>query len=128
MSVLQRQHRIDDHLGRWTKALRWLHDLHVFEDFKTYMVKHKLYDDALRLYRYQEDRVKDIMGLYADHLLRESRYKDAGIGKDLLAVIKEVLTFSGQHMSSFAIMLLPQKPTDLPTCGRSLSLAPTLHY
>ena len=81
MSVLRRQHTIDDHLGRWTKALRRLHDLHAFEDFKIYMVTHKLYDDALRLYRYQEDRVKEIMGLYADHLIRESRYKDAGIGK-----------------------------------------------
>ena len=81
MSVLRRQYTIDNHLGRWTKALKWLHDLNAFEDFKVYVATHKLYDEALRLYRYQEDRVNDIMGLYADHLLQESRYKDAGIGR-----------------------------------------------
>ena len=55
--------------------------MNVFEEFKTYMRKYQLYEDALQMYRYHEDSVKDIMGSYADHLLRESKFKDAGVGK-----------------------------------------------
>ena len=45
-----------------------------------YMAKHNLYEDALYIYRRQEDRIQGLMGLYADHLLKEAKYKEAGIG------------------------------------------------
>lgn len=78
---LHRKHfTIDECLGRHTKALGPLYDLNVFEEFKSYMVKHSLYEAALQLSRYQDNDVKSVMGLYADYLLKESRYKESGIG------------------------------------------------
>ena len=53
----------------------------VFEDFKSYMVKHRLYEWGLELARYQEDDTKSIMQAYADYLLSTSSFKEAGIGE-----------------------------------------------
>ena len=44
------------------------------------MAKHKLYEDALRIYRLREDRIEGLMDLYAEYLLKEAKYKEAGIG------------------------------------------------
>ena len=92
MPIIQRKYTIDDFLRRCSKALRHLHDLDNFEEFKSYTVKHSLYEDALRLCRYAENNLRDIMRLYAHHLLRESRYKESGIGKfNLLSDYAQVL-------------------------------------
>ena len=53
----------------------------MFEEFKSYVGKHTLYEAALQLSRYEEDNFKGIMGLYADYLMKESRYKESGIGE-----------------------------------------------
>ena len=81
MPALRKRYAIDDYLARYGKALGHLHDLNDFEVFKGYMVKHSLYEEALQMNRYQEENLKGIMPLYANYLERESRYREAGIGK-----------------------------------------------
>ena len=51
---------IDDHLGRHAKALGSLVDMgdDMFEEAKVYIVKHALYQQALGLYKYKEDKQK----------------------------------------------------------------------
>lgn len=80
MTPLRRQFSIDNHLKRFGKALKHLHDLNVFEEVKNYVLKHDLYMEALELYRYQTDHLAEIMRLYADHLNHSSNFKEAGIG------------------------------------------------
>ena len=82
MESLRRQFSIDDHLGRFQKALRHLCDLHAFEEIKPYTVKHSLYAEALDFYRYQDDKLKEIMKIYADHLQSSGQFKEAGIGME----------------------------------------------
>ena len=79
MEPLRRKFSIDDHLGRFKKALRHLLDLNSFDELKTYAVKHNLYEMALGFYRYDEDKYTSVMQLYADHLRSTSRFKEAAI-------------------------------------------------
>ena len=72
---------VDDHLKRYNKALRHLHDLKEFQTFKSYTTKHDLYKESLGLYRYQEDNIRELMRLYADYLQLASKYREAGVGK-----------------------------------------------
>ena len=81
MSELRREYAIDDHLGRFEKALGHLYALKVFQELEDYTVKHSLYTHALRLCRYDDENYKGIMCLYAKYLHRILRYEDAGIGK-----------------------------------------------
>ena len=78
---LRRRYTIDDHLGRWPKALQTLYEMKVFEEFKSYMIKHRLYEKGLELARYQEDVTKNVMKAYADFLSSISSFKEAGIGE-----------------------------------------------
>ena len=80
MIPLRRQYSIDNHLGRFKKAMKHLYDLDVFEEVKNYVLKHELYVEALELYRYQVDHLAQIMRLYAEHLHQISNFKEAGIG------------------------------------------------
>ena len=58
MSALRRQFSIDNHLGRYKKALRHLCDIGAFDEVKDYTTKHVLYPEALDFFRYQDDRLK----------------------------------------------------------------------
>ena len=84
MPVLRRQFSIDNHLGRFKKALRHLCELDVFNEVKDYTMKHNLYPEALDFYRYQEDKLREIMRLYADFLLQNGNFKEAGIAYEYL--------------------------------------------
>ena len=77
---LRRRFSIDDGLGRYAKALRHLYELDVFDEFKAYIVRHHLHDEALKIVRYQSEQLEEVMKLYADHLSRSSNFKDAAIG------------------------------------------------
>ena len=85
MSVLRRQYSIDNHLGRFKKALKHLCDLGAFDEIKDYTVKHGLYPEALDFYRYQEDKLREIMRLYADFLLQNGQFKEAGVAYEYLS-------------------------------------------
>ena len=80
MPVLRRQYSIDNHLRRFPKALKHLCELSAFDEVKSYAVKHSLYSEALKFYRYQEEKLKETMRLYADYLQTNGNFKDAGIG------------------------------------------------
>lgn len=84
MSVLRRKYSIDDHLGRFKKALKHLCDLGAFDEVKGYTMKHGLYPEALNFYRYQEDKLREIMRLYADFLLQNGKFKEAGVAYEYL--------------------------------------------
>lgn len=83
MESLRRQFTIDDNLGRRSKALSHLYEMDAFDELKTYAEKHELYSDAIALHKYQQERLKGIMKLYADYLNSRNRFKEAGIGKQL---------------------------------------------
>jgi elongator complex protein 1 len=83
-SDLRRKFIIDDHLSRRTKALGHLHALDVFEELSNYTVKHILYQDALKLYRYDQDRLNQITALYAAHLESTSAFREAGLAYESL--------------------------------------------
>lgn len=78
---LRRKFEIDNYLGRSSKALRHLHSLNAYDELRAYAIKHTLYQDALELYKYQPEQLKDITKIYADYLSEQSQYKDAAIGK-----------------------------------------------
>lgn len=80
MPPLRRQFSIDNHLGRYGKALKNLYQINALEEIKGYLLKHSLYTEALELYRYRPDELSDIMRLYADYLRDNSKPKEAGIG------------------------------------------------
>ena len=84
MSVLRRQFAIDDHLGRYDKALQHLYDLKTIVELKAYTVKHELYSHALELHRYEPESLSEIMHLYAWHLQENAKYKDAGTAFEYL--------------------------------------------
>lgn len=80
LPTLRRRYTIDNHLGRYGKALQHLYDLGVFHEVTLHTQKHSLYVQALDLYRYQEENLKVILRSYAEHLQRASKQKEAGIG------------------------------------------------
>lgn len=84
MSALRRQYSIDNHLGRFKKALRHLCELDAFDEVKDYTIKHDLYPQALDFYRYQEAKLRDITRLYADFLQQTGNFKEAGLAYEYL--------------------------------------------
>lgn len=46
-----------------------------------YAVKHSLYREALELYKYQAEQLREMTRLYADYLYGQSNYQEAAIGK-----------------------------------------------
>ncbi|KAI9754258.1 MAG: DNA repair protein rad52 [Chaenotheca gracillima] len=78
MSQIRRQYSIDHYLGNFSKALRHLHDLDEFEELKIYTIKHGLYEQALQLYKYSQERSNLLMHLYADFLESHAKFNDAG--------------------------------------------------
>ncbi len=84
MSVLRRQYSIDNHLGRFKKALSHLCNLGAFDEVKIYTIQHELYPEALNFYRYQEDHLREIMRLHADFLQQSGKFKEAGVAYEYL--------------------------------------------
>ncbi|KAM3530399.1 hypothetical protein MY4038_004933 [Beauveria bassiana] len=81
---VRRRFEIDDHLDRRSKALAHLQTLDSFDEFCGYTTKHKLYQDALRLYRYDQPRLRAITNLYAAHLEATSSFREAGLAYESL--------------------------------------------
>ncbi|KAK4122928.1 IkappaB kinase complex, IKAP component [Parathielavia appendiculata] len=84
MPMLKRQFTIDDKLEHWEKALDHLKALNNFEDVKNYVVKHKLYQYALGLYRHEEQHHQAITDLFAAYLKSTSQFKEAGLAYESL--------------------------------------------
>ncbi|KAH6996947.1 IKI3 family-domain-containing protein [Ilyonectria destructans] len=84
LSELRRKFEIDDHLARREKALGHLQTLDVFDELVAYTTRHSLYHDALRLYRYDQPRLRILTGAYAEHLEATSAYREAGLAYESL--------------------------------------------
>lgn len=125
MPLLRRQYSIDNHLGRFRKALKHLYDLNDHNEVKSFTVKHVLYADTLDLYRYQEDHLSEIIRLYADNLQKNSCFKEAGIGKFGYSNIFSPLLIDRQPTSIFTTIPLQANPTVLPIFGKNRF--PALH-
>jgi elongator complex protein 1 len=81
---LRRKFEIDDHLDRRTKALNHLQALDAFDELCTYTTKHALYQEALKLYRYDQARLQVLTNLYAEHLESLSAFREAGLAYESL--------------------------------------------
>lgn len=92
MPELRRQYEIDNHLGRVRKALKSLHALHAHDELKLYAIKHTLYSDALELYKYQPELLRDMSQLYADYLYDQSNYKEAAISMPTPLLAQRITT------------------------------------
>ena len=125
MSTLRRKYSIDDYLGRWTKAIGHLYDLDVFEEVQTYVVKHSLYSQAIEMYRYQKERLDAIMRLYANHLQKNARYKDAGIAYEYLrdyTLASESYRLAHMWRESLSCAsFVPLPPVQIQSLARTLS-------
>lgn len=84
MSQLRRQFTIDHDLKKNSKALTHLFALEEFDELKTYMSKHELHSEAIHLYRYQSQRLMELMRICADFLSSRNRFKEAGIAYEYL--------------------------------------------
>lgn len=79
MPNLRQRFAIDNDLKRYRKALTNLHAMDDWDQLRTYVVKHELYGAAMELYRYDTDRLHELMRLHADYLSSRNRYKEAGL-------------------------------------------------
>jgi elongator complex protein 1 len=80
----RRRFEIDNYLGRWAKALKHLHTLNAYDEMRAYVIKHELYKEAIDLFKYQPEQLRDITHIYADFLHDHSKYKEAGIAYESL--------------------------------------------
>lgn len=81
---LRRNFRIDDHLGYHAKALTSLHALAAHEELEAYSIKHALYSQALKLYRYDPDHLKSMTRLHALYLTSQSQHFTSAIASESL--------------------------------------------
>jgi elongator complex protein 1 len=92
LSFHRQRFRIDEHLGRFSKALVHLTSLvkesdekskeegdTVFVELLKFVQSHQLYTPALDLFEEDERRKKMILNVYGDYLANKLRYKDAGL-------------------------------------------------
>ncbi|KAI9371538.1 IKI3 family-domain-containing protein [Aspergillus egyptiacus] len=125
---LRRYFEIDNYLGRWAKALKHLHGLGVHDELREYTVKHVLYKDAIDIYKYQPEQLREITHLYANYLYEESKYKDAGIAYESLSLYTDAYKcYQLAHLwreSLYTAMLVPLPPSDLT--AHATTLATTL--
>ncbi|GAB7355004.1 hypothetical protein MBLNU459_g5613t2 [Dothideomycetes sp. NU459] len=84
MSQLRRQFTIDHDLKKNAKALTHLFALDEFDELKAYMSKHELHKETIHLYRYQAQKLKELMKIYADFLSGHNRFREAGIAYEYL--------------------------------------------
>lgn len=75
---LRRRFEIDDHLARHDKALRALYQVAAFGDVEKYVVKHKLYDQAISLTHESQEHLLAITHLHAKYLQSIAQHSKAG--------------------------------------------------
>ena len=125
MLPLRRQFSIDDILRRHVKALKSLLDLDAFDEVKSYVVKHNLYQQALEHYRYRDDKLQDIMRIYAEHLEQTRRFREAGIAYESLKDHGSACeAFRQAHLwreSLSNASFVPFEPSRLQSLARDLS-------
>lgn len=125
MSVLRRQHFIDNYLGRYDKALQPLYELKVIDEVKAYTEKYKLYAQALELYRYEPEHFDVIMRLNAKYLQKNASYKEAGIAfeyvKDYNLASESYRLAHSWKESLFCARLAELNPSQIQNLARKLA-------
>ncbi|KAI9797802.1 MAG: hypothetical protein M1833_005305 [Piccolia ochrophora] len=79
LPTLDKKFSIDDHLGRYTKALIHMHDIGNFDKFKRYTVKQQLHKEAIEICKYRQEELSEISLLYAEALEKQSQHREAAI-------------------------------------------------
>lgn len=125
---LRRKFTIDDHLNRREKALQHLHALNVFEEVQNYTTKYKLYQTALRLYRYDTERHRILTDLYANYLESQSKNREAGLAYESLNnFVRATACYRAAGATCWRECLFTAQQQDPPMSGDVFSeLATTL--
>ncbi|PYH95176.1 killer toxin sensitivity protein [Aspergillus ellipticus CBS 707.79] len=125
---LRRYYEIDNYLGRTSKAIKHLHALNAHDEIRAYAIKHVLYKDAIDLYKYQPEQLRDLTHLHADYLYDRSQYKDAGIAYESLELYTDAYqSYNLAHLwreSMYCAMMVPLPEADL--AAHATALAATL--
>lgn len=111
----RRSFEIDDHLRRYAKAMKSLHSLEAHQELRAYTTKHTLYSAALELYQYQPEHLQPIMRIFADYLQANSRYRDAAIAYESLALYDlawPAYQLAHQWREALTCAMLAQLPGD----------------
>ncbi|KAI3394287.1 hypothetical protein diail_2934 [Diaporthe ilicicola] len=128
LAELRRKFAIDDHLGRREKALQHLYDLNVFDEVQNYTTKYKLYQTALRLYRYDPERLRTLTDLYANYLESQSKNREAGLAfESLNNFVRATSCYRAAGATCWRECLFTAQQQDPPMSEDSLSeLATTM--
>lgn len=130
MPLLRRQFSIDDYLGRHAKALTHLHEISQdsSEELEIYVVKHKLYQPALTLYRYNTARHASIMALYAAYLESTSQLHAAALAYESLQLYGPAASCYQRAGSTYfrECLYCFAQQSPVPTAEATRSLASTL--
>ncbi|KAL2013837.1 hypothetical protein VTN00DRAFT_1362 [Thermoascus crustaceus] len=125
---LRRRFEIDNYLGRFAKALRHLHALNEYDELKLYAIKHTLYKEALELYKYQPEQLRDMTQVYAEYLYDQSNYKEAAIAYESLSLYEPAYkAYQLAHLwreSLYCALMVPLPEPELNE--HALNLATTL--
>ncbi|KAL5512586.1 hypothetical protein ACEPAG_3239 [Sanghuangporus baumii] len=75
------RYKIDDHLKQYSRALEnlYLAGPEYFEEVIVYIEKHRLYREALLLWKNDADHYKHILDVYGDYLYERREYRQAAL-------------------------------------------------
>jgi elongator complex protein 1 len=122
---LRQRFAIDNDLKRYRKALTHLHAMEEFGELKAFIGKHELYGAAMELYRYDDAKIHELMGLYAQYLSSRNRYEDAGIAydfvKDYAQAYEAYRSASMWRESLASAALVPVTDSELSTLAQDLA-------
>jgi elongator complex protein 1 len=122
---LRQRFAIDNDIKRYRKALTHLHAMEEFNELKAYVGKHELHGAAMELYRYDDSKIQELMGLYAEYLSSRNRYEDAGIAYDFIkdyAKAYEAYRSASMWRESLAsAALVPVADSELTTLAQDLA-------
>ena len=125
MQPLRQKFTIDDDLKRYQKALSHLHALEAFDELQAYTIKHELYSKATDLYRYDNNRLKELTRLYADYLNSRNKFKEAGIAyehiSDHASAYEAFRAITMWRECLFNALLVPVSATELLTLAQDLA-------
>ncbi|EPY54265.1 elongator subunit Iki3 [Schizosaccharomyces cryophilus OY26] len=90
--VLRRKFNIDCYLKRYERGLSHLKEIEgAFEELKDYVIKHQLYRRALELYKYDKEKQKSILIIYAHYLRENGKANEAAIAFESVNMINEAI-------------------------------------
>ncbi|PWN29335.1 IKI3-domain-containing protein [Jaminaea rosea] len=122
---LERQrYRIDDHLRRYGKALRWLAQCNDAEDeAMEYTFTHRLFAEAFEIWQGEPKKWRRAQGLYGEYLLGRQKWSDAGLAFQLAGDVNRALDAfqsAGAWHDCFALAAV-HAPQSIPQLATSMA-------